>query len=138
MVGARQQMPGQAEVHVRPMGNRLAKAESNIGFYLVMTAMLFEFGRPQDLIPPLKVIPIPTLLDISLALTVFMSGKVNFSNKQTKLWIGLLIVMALWVPFANNNYYALLTFKDMTLYFFLYLGIVAPSRSKMSDSTESR
>ncbi len=102
-----------------------AQKESNLGFYLVMMAMLFEFGRPQDLFPPLKVIPIPTLIDVSLALMVFTSGKANFSNKQTKLWIALLVVMALWVPFANNNYHALMTFKDMTLCFFFYLGIVA-------------
>jgi O-antigen ligase len=125
MVGARQQLLGQAQQPARPMGNRLAKAESNIGFYLVMTAMLFEFGRPQDLFPPLKIVPIPTLLDVSIAVAVFVSGKANFSNKQTKLWMALLAVMALWVPFANNNFHALMTFKDMTLCFFFYLGIVA-------------
>ncbi|MDQ3235709.1 MAG: O-antigen ligase family protein [Pseudobdellovibrionaceae bacterium] len=102
-----------------------AQKESDLGFYLVMLAMLFEFGRPQDLFPPLRVIPIPTLLDVSIFLAIFMSGKANFSNKQTKLWIVLLIVMALWVPFANNNYWALMTLKDMSLYFFFYLGIVA-------------
>ncbi len=37
---------------------------------------------------------------------------------------GLLVFMALWVPFANNNFNAFMTLKDMTLYFFLYLGIV--------------
>jgi O-antigen ligase len=115
----------QAEQPARLAGNRPAAAESNIGFYLVMLAMLFEFGRPQDLFPPLKVIPIPTLLDVSLALAVFMSGKANFTNKQTKLWMALLVVMVLWVPFANNNFHAFMTFKDMTLCFFFYLGIVA-------------
>ena len=84
--------------------SRPVPVESNVGFYLVMLAMLFEFGRPQDLFPPLKAIPIPTLLDVSLAIAVFRSGKINFSNKQTKLWMGLLVVMALWVPFATNNY----------------------------------
>jgi O-antigen ligase len=107
------------------VGSRPIRVESNIGFYLVMLAMLFEFGRPQDLFPPLKVIPIPTLIDVSLALMVFMSGKANFSNKQTKLWMALLVVMVLWVPFANNNFHAFMTFKDMTLCFFFYLGIVA-------------
>ena len=114
-----------AEQPARLVGNRLAQAESKIGFYLVMLAMLFEFGRPQDLFPPLKVVPIPTLIDVSLAFAVFMSGKANFSNKQTKLFMALLVVMALWVPFANNNFHALMTFKDMTLCFFFYLGIVA-------------
>jgi len=99
--------------------------ESNIGFYLVMLAMLFEFGRPQDILPPLKVVPIPTLLDVSLLLAVLVSGRATFANLQTKLWMVLLAFMALWVPFANNNYQALMTFKDMTLCFFFYLGIVA-------------
>lgn len=125
MLGAKRHTFIPPEQSPRMVGSRPIRAESNIGFYLVMLAMLFEFGRPQDLFPPLKVIPIPTLIDVSLALMVFMSGKANFSNKQTKLWIALLVVMALWVPFANNNYHALMTFKDMTLCFFFYLGIVA-------------
>ncbi|MBX3340238.1 MAG: O-antigen ligase family protein [Nitrospira sp.] len=98
--------------------------ESNVGFYLVLLAMLFEFGRPQDVLPPLKVIPIPTLIDVSILIAVLTSGKATFANMQTKLWMGLLAFMALWVPFANNNFWALMTLKEMTLYFFFYLGIV--------------
>ena len=74
--------------------------------------------------PPLKVVPIPSLLDISLALAVFVSGIGKYSNTQTRLWMVLLAFMAMWVPFANNNFWALMVFKDMTLYFFFYLGIV--------------
>ncbi len=124
MLQSTQQVQGGGGARFRARPQPVQK-ESNLGFYLVMMAMLFEFGRPQDLFPPLKVIPIPTLLDVSLALSVFMSGKANFSNKQTKLWMALLVVMALWVPFANNNFYALMTLKDMTLCFFFYLGIIA-------------
>ena len=107
-----------------PVQPQPLKKESNIGFYLVMTAMLFEFGRPQDVVPPLKVIPIPTLLDVSLFIAVLVSGKATFANTQTKLWMALLAFMALWVPFARNNFWALMTLKEMTLYFFFYLGIV--------------
>lgn len=102
----------------------LERKESNIGFYLVMLALMFEFGRPQDFLPPLKVIPFPSLLDVSLFIAVVASGKASFAKEQTRLWVALLIFMALWVPFATNNYKALMNFKDMTLYFFLYLGIV--------------
>ena len=98
--------------------------ESNIGFYLVMLAMLFEFGRPQDILPPLKVVPIPTIIVIALTSAVFISGKASFSNVQTKLWLILLAFMAIWVPFANNNFHALMTLKDMTQCFFFYLGII--------------
>ncbi|GAB1723765.1 MAG: hypothetical protein GDA65_18645 [Nitrospira sp. CR1.1] len=123
MIHARQQTSnsGQfgAAVRLQP-----APKESNIGFYLVLLAMLFEFGRPQDVLPPLKVIPIPTLIDVSILIAVLASGKAAFANMQTKLWMGLLAFMALWVPFANNNFWALMTLKEMTLYFFFYLGIV--------------
>ena len=98
--------------------------ESNAGFYLVMLAMLFEFGRPQDILPPLKVVPIPTIIVVTLASAVFISGKASLSNIQTKLWLLLLGFMAMWVPFANNNFHALMTLKDMTQCFFFYLGII--------------
>lgn len=124
MIHFNQQIAGRSQLGATVRAQPIPK-ESNVGFYLVMLAMLFEFGRPQDFLPPLKVIPIPSLIDASLALAVILSGKANFSNKQTKLWIGLLGFMAMWVPFANNNYKALMTLKDMTLYFFFYLGIVA-------------
>ena len=101
-----------------------APPESKLGFYLVLVALMLEFGRPQDILPPLKIIPFPTLVDVFLFLAVMISRKGSFANIQTKLWIGLLIFMALWVPFANNNFWALMTLKEMTLYFFCYLGIV--------------
>ena len=98
--------------------------ESNAGFYLVLASLLFEFGRPQSLIPGLKLIPFATGLDVLLLLNVVMSGKLNFSRLQTKLWIPLFVVMAIHVPIARNNFWALMTFKDMLLIFGLYLGIV--------------
>ena len=98
--------------------------ESNAGFYLVLASLLFEFGRPQSLLPGLKLIPFATGLDVLLLLSVVMSGKLNFSRLQTKLWVPLFVVMAIHVPIARNNYWALMTFKDMLLTFGLYLGIV--------------
>lgn len=123
MIQATKQMAGGARFGavVRPLA---VPHESKLGFYLVMLAMLFEFGRPQDILPPLKVIPIPTLLDVSILIAVLASGKAAFRNLQTKLWMGLLVFMAMWVPFANNNFWAFMTLKEMTLYFFFYLGIV--------------
>lgn len=124
MLDAKRHTLSSTEKPSRLVLNQPMPAESKAGFYLVMLAMLFEFGRPQDFFPPLKIIPFPTLLHTSLALAVLLSGKANFSNKQTKFWIGLLLLMAFWVPFANNNFHALMTFKDMTLYFFFYVGII--------------
>ena len=98
--------------------------ESKAGFYLVLASLLFEFGRPQAFIPGIKLIPFATVLDVLLILNVVMSGKLDLSRLQTKLWIPLFVVMAIHVPIARNNYWALMTFKDMLLIFGLYLGIV--------------
>ncbi|MBX9659763.1 MAG: O-antigen ligase family protein [Nitrospiraceae bacterium] len=99
-------------------------SESKAGFYLVMAYLLFEFGRPQELIPGLRVIPFGTGLSVLILLNVLMAGKLDLSRVQTKLWIPLFIVMAIHVPIAVNNFWALMTFKDMVLLFFVYLGIV--------------
>jgi hypothetical protein len=47
-----------------------------------MLALLFEFGRPQDILPPLKVVPIPTLLDVSIFLAVLVSGKATLQMSK--------------------------------------------------------
>lgn len=98
--------------------------ESNAGFYLVLASLIFEFGRPQELIPGIKLIPFATGLDVLLLLSVVATGKLDLSRLQTKLWIPLFIIMAIHVPTATNNYWALMVFKDMLLIFGLYLGIV--------------
>ncbi len=98
--------------------------ESKAGFYLVLAYLLFEFGRPQEIVPGLRAIPFGTGLSVLILLNVLMSGKLDFSRTQTKLWIPLFAVMAVHVPLAVNNFWALMTFKDMFLLFCVYLGIV--------------
>lgn len=105
-------------------GSQARPKDKEFGFLLVLLAMLFEFGRPQDFLPPLKVIPFPSVIDASIALAVIFSGRARLSNVQSKLWMGLLVFMALWVPFATNNFYAFSLLKDLTLYFCFYLGII--------------
>ena len=73
---------------------RIEKKE--IGFVLVLFALLFEFGRPQDFLPPLKVIPFPSVIDASIALAVLFSGRVSLTNLQSKLGMALLPFMACW------------------------------------------
>ena len=98
--------------------------DSKVGFYLVLAYFFFEFGRPQELLPGLRSIPFGTGLSILLILNVLMSGKVDFSRLQTKLWLPLFAVMAIHVPIAENNYWAIMTFKDMVLMYCVYLGVI--------------
>jgi hypothetical protein len=98
--------------------------ESKTGFYLVLAYLFFEFGRPQELVPGLKLIPFGTGISILLILNVLMSRKVDFSRLQTKLWLPLFAVMAIHVPIAENNYWAIMTFKDMILMYCVFLGVI--------------
>jgi hypothetical protein len=112
------------EVKAWAIGQPRQAQESKAGFYLVLAYFFFELGRPQELVPGLRFIPFGTGLAGLIILNVLMAGKVDFSRLQTKLWLPLLAVMAIHVPIAANNYWALMTFKDMFLVFCLYLGIV--------------
>lgn len=98
--------------------------ESKVGFYLVLAYLFFEFGRPQELLPGMRLIPFGTGLSLLIILKAFTSGKLDFSALQTKLWLPLLAVMAIHVPIAVNNYWALVTLKDMVLMYGIYLGII--------------
>jgi hypothetical protein len=111
------------ELKAWAVGQPRQAQESKAGFYLVLVYLLFEFGRPQELLPGLRVIPFGTGLSVLILLKVLMSGKVDFSRLQTRLWIPLFVVMAIHVPIAMNNFFALMTFKDMFLLFCVYLGI---------------
>ena len=93
-------------------------------FYLVLLALLFEFGRPQEVVSALGAIPFPTMIDALILMAVLGSGKMNFANTQTKLWFPLLALMTIHVPIAANNYWAFMTWKGMILTFSLYLGII--------------
>jgi O-antigen ligase len=114
-------LPGRFESRVP--GTIGVQEKAGWKFYLVLISLLLEFGRPQDVVPGLKMIPLPSLADLLIGLSVLFSGKLSLANTQTKVWVGLLCLMALHVPIATNNFHALMTFKDMVLYFFLYLGI---------------
>jgi hypothetical protein len=112
------------ELKARAIEQPRQAEESKAGFHLVLAYLFFEFGRPQELIPGIRLIPFGTGLSILIILKAFMVGKLDFSRLQTKLWIPLLAVMAIHVPIAVNNYWALMMFKDMVLLYGVYLGII--------------
>ena len=93
-------------------------------FTVILLALLFEFGRPQEIIPGLKMIPFATLLDGLLIFSVMNAGKFNLAKKQTKFWVALFVLMVVHVPIAVNNFWAATTLKDMFLTFGLYMGII--------------
>jgi O-antigen ligase len=93
-------------------------------YRLTVLLVLLEFGRPQDLLPFLVPLRLPFLVTIALGFALTLSKKIDLSDKQTRLFLGLLILMALQVPLAENHYRALMGLKTMVLTFLTYLGIV--------------
>lgn len=94
-------------------------------FRLTVVSLLLEFGRPQDLVPFLAPLRLPAMVISALGLALILSSrKIDFSDKQTRLFVVLLALMALHVPLAVNNYRALMGLKNMLITFILYLGIV--------------
>ncbi len=93
-------------------------------FYLVLLYLLLEFGRPQASIPGLGVLHLPGIVSTLLAITLVFSGRLQLSDKQTKLFICLLALMTLHVPIALNNYKAFEATRTMLITFVAYLGII--------------
>lgn len=85
-------------------------------FFFIVTYLLIDYGRPQDLLPigALK----PGMIVI-LVLTGFLifSGKLKDANsKQTRLlWLFILLLGA-YIPFAENYYYAYKATETMVLF----------------------
>lgn len=97
---------------------------TNLPFYFVLTYLFLEFGRPQDLIPGLSELHLPAIVTILLMMSIVFSGKFNVSDKQTKLFVILLVLMAFHVPLATNNYWAFHIARTMLLTFVIYLSII--------------
>jgi O-antigen ligase len=93
-------------------------------YRLTVLLVLLEFGRPQDLLPFLAPLRLSFLVTIALGFALTTSRKIDLSDKQTRLFLGLLILMALHVPLAENHFRALMSLKTMVLTFLAYLGIV--------------
>lgn len=98
------------------------KPGGEFGFYLVLASLVFEFGRLHEFIPGLK-LPVTTAIDILIVIRLLASGQLTLANEQLKLWLPLLGLMAIHIPFATNNFWALMTTKDMLILYFLCLGI---------------
>lgn len=122
-----------ANEQVLAIANR-SKGEQEVKglpFFLTLLYLLFEFGRPQSTVRALEMFRLPAIITILLALLLFLSQKLAFPEKETKLFIFLLIFMVIHVPMARNNYWAFHTTRTMLITFVAYLSVIT-----FIDSTE--
>jgi O-antigen ligase len=93
-------------------------------FYLILLYLALEYGRPQEMIPGFGSIHLPAVVTIFLAVALIASGRINLRDPHTRLFGALLVLMAVHIPFALNNYWALHTTRAMLITFVAYLAIV--------------
>lgn len=92
---------------------------------LVVLYLFFEFGRPQEILPAIGSLHLPGVLTALLALALCASGRFSLSDTPTALFAALLALMALHIPIALNNYWALETARSMFGTFIAYLAVIA-------------
>ncbi len=94
-------------------------------FFVLGLYLIFEYVRPQDsylpFIGPLK---LPMILLIILSVLFLQNVKrLNFDRVALSLLI-LWVYMALWIPFAVNNFHAFQTVKSMSMVFVSVFAII--------------
>ena len=105
-------------------GISIAKKESLIPFSLLLFYLFLEYGRPQSLLPFLKVLHLSGIMIVLLALSLISYGKIQLKEKQSILYLFLLILMVIHGPIAVNNYWALMVFISMVMNFIVFLSLI--------------
>src|SRR5437660_7053974 len=103
---------------------RVAASRAFAPFFFVILYLVLEYGRPQEIVPGLAALHLPGLVTAVLGLLLCTSRRLSLSDRETKLFIALLVLMAFHVPFALNNYWALQTARAMLMTFVAYLSVI--------------
>lgn len=101
------------------------RTQNRFGFYLLMMYLLIEYGRPQALIPALGYLRPGIIIIGLLGIYLIVTGKVRFENAQSKCMLGFLLLSAIHVPIAVNNYWAFQGFRMFMIYLIIFLSITA-------------
>ncbi len=89
----------------------------NKWFFFTMLYLVVDYVRPQDIMPALNYIKPGMLMIIILTAFLVFQGNLHQTNfKQTRMIWLFILLLALYVPFAANNYYAYFTMKVMLLF----------------------
>lgn len=94
-------------------------------FFFTMLFLVVDYVRPQDLFPGLAIMK-PGMLTI-LILSVFLILRGSFyeaDSKQTRMIFLFIALLAVFVPFAVNNFMAYTTVKTMILFVPFILSVI--------------
>ena len=89
---------------------------SRYRFALIIIYIIFDYGRPQSIIPIAFLRP-QMIIILLLTITLFLDNNyLQYFRRQIKCIFYFILLLILLVPFAKNNYYAFNTAKTMILY----------------------
>ncbi len=92
--------------------------------FLLLLYLFLEFGRPQELVPVLSMLHLPTITIVLLGCALLISKRRLFYEKDTKLFLGILLLMFCHIFLAVNNFWAYHTARSMLMNFVCFLAIV--------------
>jgi O-antigen ligase len=93
------------------------------GFALLILYLFFEYGRPQGLIPALNYLRPGIVIIGLLGVYLLVTRNVKFETVQSKCLLGFLILSAIHVPIAVNNFWAFQGAKAFLIYLIVFLAI---------------
>ena len=98
----------------------------NSWFFFTILYLIIDYGRPEDVLPALGHLRPGLILILILTGYLVLSGKVReiYNSPQIKMIWLFTILLAVYVPFARNNYFAFITTKTMLLYMPFILSVV--------------
>lgn len=98
-------------------------ARFDFPFYLVLLFLFLDYGRPQSFFPFIEALHPGWFIHSALFFCLISRGRLNLDYVQTKCYALLLLIMAIHVPIAVNNYWAFQMLRTTFLYFIAYLSI---------------
>lgn len=93
-------------------------------FRLVLLFLLLDYGRPQTFFPVIEALHPGLFIQSALFFFLISRGLLKLDYVHTKCFTLLMLVMAIHVPIATNNYWAFQILTSTFLYFIVYLSIV--------------
>ncbi len=99
-------------------------SKNTVWFYLLFVYLLFEYGRLHVTLNIDFARPIMILIVIFTGMILLSNQLFTLKNKQvTLLWM-FIFLLALFIPFARNNFYAYQCTKTMLLYMPFIVSVI--------------
>ena len=86
-------------------------------FFFTLLYIIFDYGRPQDIIPPIGFLR-PLMFIIAVLVYYIVTSGMFYKTKspQMKLIWMFCLLLSVYVPFARNNFFAFATTRNMLLF----------------------